>query len=72
MERRTLSEELLRILACPNCKGELYYDRDRNVLVCRTCRVYYEIIDGIPNLIPEEAKPLEELNTEDRGAPGGI
>jgi len=46
-------------LACPRCKGDVEYDRVRNALVCQNCRVYYEVIDGIPNMVPEEAKPLE-------------
>ncbi len=66
MEKKdnTLSEDLLEILACPLCKGDIEYDRRRNVLICRTCKVYFEIIDGIPDMVPEDAKPLEELKNE--------
>ena len=53
-------EELLDILACPKCKGDITYNRERNILICNNCKVYYEIIDGIPNMVPEEAKPLKE------------
>jgi len=56
-----LPPELLEILACPSCKGEIVYDEGKNVLICKTCKVFYEIIDGIPNMLPEEAKPLSEL-----------
>jgi uncharacterized protein YbaR (Trm112 family) len=56
-----LPQDLLEILACPNCKGDLEYDEKKNILICRNCKVYYEIIEGIPNLIWEEAKPLEVL-----------
>jgi uncharacterized protein YbaR (Trm112 family) len=55
-----LPGELLEILACPVCKGEVVYDKEGNRLICYTCKVYYEIIEGIPNMIPEEAKPLGE------------
>jgi len=60
MENRdnTLPGDLLEILACPLCKGEIEYDRRRNILICRTCKVYFEIIDGIPDMVPEDAKPL--------------
>jgi len=60
MEKRDPIEELLEILACPQCKGELVYNRSKGILICNTCRVYYEIVDGIPNMVPEEAKPLEK------------
>ena len=53
-------EELLDILACPRCKGDITYDKDKNILICGNCKVYYEIIEGIPNMVPEEAKPLKE------------
>ncbi len=54
-----LSEELLEILACPKCKGELKYDRDKNILICEACRVFYKIEEDIPILLVEEAEPLE-------------
>ncbi|MGB9691898.1 MAG: Trm112 family protein [Candidatus Sumerlaeaceae bacterium] len=58
-----LSKELLAILACPKCKGELEYRPGGNgqpeVLVCYACKLVYEVIDGIPNMLIEEAKPLE-------------
>ena len=60
-ENGDLIEELLEILVCPKCKGELTYNKDLQVLICNSCKVYYEIIDGIPNMVPEEAKPLELL-----------
>ena len=61
MERKVekkLPAELLAILACPHCKGELKYDEKDNSLICEKCKVKYEIIEGIPNLIYEEAIPL--------------
>ncbi len=61
-QKGTLSKELLEILACPQCKGELIYDPQRDILICQHCQVFFEIIDGIPNLIFEEAKPLKDLN----------
>ncbi len=55
-----LSKELLDILACPVCKGDLLYDKERNVLVCNSCRVYYEVKEGIPVLLPDAGRPLEQ------------
>ncbi|MCS6957354.1 MAG: Trm112 family protein [Aquificaceae bacterium] len=56
-----LSKELLEILACPKCKGDLLYDQEKEVLICPSCRVYYPIEEDIPILLIDSAKPLEEL-----------
>ncbi len=55
-----LEKELLDILACPVCKGELRYLEEKEILVCDRCRVYYEVREGIPVLLPDSGKPLEE------------
>ncbi|MGB9910125.1 MAG: Trm112 family protein [Candidatus Hydrothermia bacterium] len=57
-----LSDRLLEVICCPICKGDLEYDREKNILICRKCKVYYEIVDDIPVLIPSEAKPLNEIS----------
>ena len=64
-EKNTLPPDLLEILACPLCKGDIEYKPEREILICNTCKVYFEIIEGIPNMVPEDAKPLEDLNKED-------
>jgi len=56
-----LDKELLEVLACPLCKGELRYEEEKEVLVCEKCELFFEVKEGIPNLIPEEGKPLSEL-----------
>lgn len=56
-----LDKELLKVLACPKCKGDVKYSAERNVIVCEKCKVYYPIKEDIPIMLPEEAKPLEEL-----------
>ena len=55
----TLSSELLEILACPKCKGDIRLNEDQNGLICDQCRLEYEIRDGIPIMLIDEAKPLE-------------
>lgn len=54
-----INEELLRILACPKCKGDLEVDADRSRLVCRKCFLAYPVRDGIPIMLIEEAERLE-------------
>ncbi|MCD6521651.1 Trm112 family protein [Candidatus Calescamantes bacterium] len=55
-----MDEKLLEILACPKCKGDLILEDDK--LICKKCKKYYPIKDGIPILLIEEAKDYEEEN----------
>ncbi len=50
-----LSAELLAILACPRCKGELEYREQESALLCQRCRLRFAIRDGIPILLLDEA-----------------
>lgn len=54
-----ISEELLSILVCPQCKGDLRYDRAAERLVCEACRLRYPVVDDIPVMIVEEAERFE-------------
>lgn len=53
-----LDPKLLEILVCPRCRGELEYRAGTDELVCHNCRLRYEIRDGIPIMLVDEAKPL--------------
>lgn len=55
----SLPEDLLAILACPRCRGELEYRHAPEALVCHACRLVYRIEDGIPILLIDEAAPLQ-------------
>lgn len=54
----TLSPQLLRILVCPRCKGELEYREAESSLVCQACRLRYPVRDDIPIMLVDEATPL--------------
>ena len=54
----TVSKELLDILVCPKCKGEVVLTDKQDGLVCEACSLCYEIKDDIPIMLIEEAKPL--------------
>ena len=54
-----ISKELLDILACPKCKGDIYLTDTGDGLICNNCRLLYEIRDDIPIMLIEEAKPLD-------------
>jgi uncharacterized protein YbaR (Trm112 family) len=56
MEDHGISKELLDILACPACKGDIRLSRNNDGLVCEKCSLIYEIRDGIPIMLIDEAK----------------
>lgn len=48
-----LSKELLDIICCPVCKGDLRYEKEKNTLTCEACKKVYPIQDDIPILLPD-------------------
>ena len=54
----SLSEKLLDIVACPQCKGKLTYEEDDERLVCVSCRLAFRVEGGIPVLLLDEAEKL--------------
>ena len=50
---------LLEVLVCPVSHGALDYDRERRELVSKKARLAYPIRDGVPIMLPEEARVLE-------------
>ena len=54
-----LSEELLNILACPKCKGDIYINDANDGLICNNCKLLYGIRDDIPIMLIDEAKSIE-------------
>ena len=55
-----MDTRLLELLVCPVTKGPLEYDRARNELVSRAGGRAYPIRDGIPIMLPDEARVLDE------------
>jgi len=55
-----IDPKLLEILVCPVTKGPLVYDRARQELISKKAGLAYPIRDGIPVLLPDEARPLSE------------
>jgi uncharacterized protein YbaR (Trm112 family) len=52
--------KLLQILVCPLTKTPLTYDKERQELVSKVAGLAYPIRDGIPIMLPDEARQLEE------------
>jgi len=53
--------KMLEILVCPLTKGPLRYDAAHSELISAGARLAYPIRNGIPIMIPEEARPLDEM-----------
>jgi uncharacterized protein YbaR (Trm112 family) len=55
-----MDPKLLEILVCPLCKGPLVFRRESQELICKADRLAFPIRDGIPVMLVEEARRLDE------------
>ena len=55
---KDIDPKLLEILICPLTKTTLVYDKEANELLSKSAKLAYPIRDGIPVMIPEEARPI--------------
>jgi uncharacterized protein len=55
----SIDPKLLEILVCPVTKGPLEYDAEKQELISRSAKLAYPIRDGIPIMLPEEARKIE-------------
>ena len=55
----TIDRKLLEILVCPLTKGPLEYDAAGQELISRSAKLAYPIRDGIPIMLPEEARKID-------------
>jgi len=55
----SLAPDLLEILVCPKCKGDLEYRQEpEELLVCQACQLAYPVEDDIPIMLIDEARKL--------------
>ena len=54
-----ISKELLAILACPKCKGDVKLTEKKDGLICENCKLLYEIRDDIPVMLIDEATKIK-------------
>ena len=59
-ERAMVDPKLLEMLVCPITKESLRYDAERQELISDRAKLAFPIRDGIPIMLPDEARPLEE------------
>jgi len=57
---RIIDPKLLEILVCPLTKTTLEYDAARQELISRAAKLAYPIRDGVPIMLPDEARPLDD------------
>ncbi len=55
-----LDKELLSILVCPACKGEVKLDEKRGGILCENCALLFPVKDDIPVMLVEEAQKLRD------------
>jgi len=60
MSSRRTDRRLLELLVCPLTRDTLIYDADRQELISRAAKLAYPIRDGVPIMLPEEARKLED------------
>lgn len=53
-------QHLFEILVCPLCKGQMQWLQASSELVCHADRLAFAVRDGVPNLLPDCARPLNE------------
>jgi uncharacterized protein YbaR (Trm112 family) len=56
--RRTIDPKLLELLVCPLCKGPLVWNEATSELISKGARLAYPVRDGIPIMLPSEARTL--------------
>lgn len=54
-----VKKELLDILACPKCKGDIRLNESESGLICDNCKLLYHIKDDIPVMLIDEAEALK-------------
>jgi uncharacterized protein YbaR (Trm112 family) len=57
---KTIDPRLLEVLVCPLTKTTLRYDRERQELISEAAKLAFPIRDGVPIMLPDEARKLED------------
>lgn len=58
--RNSVDPKLLELLVCPLTKGPLEWDPERQELISRRARLAYPVRDGVPVMLPSEARELQD------------
>ena len=63
MDAQRIDKKLLELLVCPLTKGPLRWNAETNELISAKAQLAYPVRDGIPIMLPSEARPLDEGRT---------
>jgi uncharacterized protein len=55
-----VNADLIQIVVCPKCKGELHYDEKMDAFDCNACKLRYAVEDDIPNFLIDEATEIKD------------
>lgn len=66
-----LRPDVIEILACPRCHGQLVFMSDESAFECRQCRLAYPVRDAIPDFLVDHALPLDGATAGGGGRGGG-
>ncbi len=55
-----MDKKQLEMMACPECHGKLSYEKSTKELICENCQLAYPVQDGIPVMLIEEARKLND------------
>ncbi len=53
-----IRKEILDVLACPKCKGDIIMTEDGTGIICKTCKLRYPVRDDIPFMLEDEAEKI--------------
>lgn len=59
-----MDKKTLNILVCPKCQSKLEYDKKSNEVICTNDKLAFPINDGIPVMLVEEARSLDDSSAE--------
>jgi uncharacterized protein len=62
--RKAIDVKFLELLVCPLTKGPLMFDAERGELVSRVAKLAYPVRDGIPVLLPSEARSVDDTGDD--------
>jgi len=55
-----IDQQLLSVLLCPKCQGNVRLNAAGNGIICDRCKLFYPVRDGIPIMLADEARPSAE------------
>jgi len=58
-----MDKKQIELMVCPECQSNLSYDKGTNELLCSKCQLAFQVQDGIPVMLVEQARKIESKKT---------